>query len=88
MSKPLTLDGVVEANRPAYTEGLLYRYLPKVGFQRACAVRFAPSWLPVPWPAQADLAWYHEDGCDCCFCQPRKVRVVSREREPMVFSAR
>lgn len=70
MSKPLTVEQVLEADRPAYTEGLVYRYLPKGGFQRAAMVRFAPDWLAIPWPAQTDLAWYHDDACGCCFCQP------------------
>ena len=81
MSRTLTLEQVLEAEKPAYTEGLLYRYLPRQGFQRAGMVRFAPDWLAIPWPAQTDLAWYHEDGCDCGCCQPAtEVRVAPREQ--------
>ena len=72
MSHALTLDDVLHADRPACTEDLLYRYEPgKRQFLRACAIRFAPAWLAVPAPAQADLVWHHADGCQCRWCAAR-----------------
>ncbi len=71
MGQPLTLAEVAEAGLPASAEGELYRYEPTQGFFRATATRFAPCWLPIPWPAHGnEVLWYHDDGCTCRFCHP------------------
>jgi hypothetical protein len=42
---PLTLEDVIIAARPAWSDGLVYRFVPEEGFQRAGMTRFAPAWL-------------------------------------------
>lgn len=81
MNHALSLSDVLDADRPACTEDLVYRYLPGKGFWRACTLRFAPAWLPVPWPAQADLAWQHADSCECPWCQATETLAMIEEPE-------
>jgi hypothetical protein len=69
MNHALSLFDVLDADRPACSEDLVYRYEPGKGFWRSCTIRFAPAWLTVPWPAQADLAWQHTGSCECPWCQ-------------------
>ncbi len=71
MAHPLTLDEVLDAGLPASSEGELYRFVPSKGFYRSGMTRFAPSLLPIRFPAHGhEMLWYHDEGCDCRFCQP------------------
>jgi hypothetical protein len=65
----LTFEQVIKAARPAWSDDLVYRFIPREGFQRASMVRFAPAWIRIPLPRR-DVVWYHEDSCDCEYCQP------------------
>jgi len=68
MHKPLTLEEVIQADHPAYTEHLLYRFEPRQGFFRSCTARFAPAWLAADVPEDPDLVWLHLADCDCQSC--------------------
>jgi hypothetical protein len=82
MDGPLTLDDVLKAGLPAFG-GELYRYSPTKGFFRASTARFAPDWLPVPWPAHGDeVLWRHEGACSCSFCSPPATPLVTTAAEP------
>jgi hypothetical protein len=81
MNGPLTLDEVLEAGLPAFG-GELYRYSPATGFFRATTARFAPSWLPVPWPAHDDqVSWHHEEACACRFCRGAATAPMTIDRD-------
>jgi hypothetical protein len=67
MGKEITLAQVLQEDRPAFTPDLLYRFMPRRGFERASFVRFSPGWLSCPIPDED--RWIHEETCDCGACR-------------------
>ncbi len=51
MNKPMTLEQMLETGRPAYSQDLFYRFVPRKGFAVASFVRFSPAWLPCSIPS-------------------------------------
>ena len=80
MNKPMTLEQVLETDRPAYSQDLFYRFDPRKGFAVASFVRFSPAWLPCSIPS-GDVRWYHDEACDCHICHPAAPIAEPRPKE-------
>jgi hypothetical protein len=67
----LTLSQVLETQRRAYSQGLLYRFVPGRGFDRAntLARSWGLGWLPLQGTPQVRSNWFHESRCDCQYCR-------------------
>ena len=78
-ARPLTLEDVIRAARPAWSDDLAYRFVPEEGFQRASMTRFAAAWIRTSVPP-ADTVWCHEDACGCSLCR-RPTAVVGEAQE-------
>jgi hypothetical protein len=80
-ARALTREDVIRAGLPAWSDDLVYRFVPGEGFQRASLMRFAPAWILTTVPP-ADTVWCHEDACDCSLCLAPPA-VIREPREPL-----